>query len=147
MSTTTTVVVNPTNPVSEYYANYAFNTKLPVIECENYEDVTDVYHENVKTPVTNNGTNCTVKNVVKGLKITKKDLLSPIVVITPDPVDPTPDPVDPTPDPVDPTVPKITIIPEVVDKTKIYKLNPDLTEVQVEEILDQFELKLTSTTM
>jgi len=116
--------------------------------------VTDVYHENVKTPVTNNGTNCTVKNVVKGLKITKKDLLSPIVVITPDPVDPTPDPVDPTPDPVDPTpdpvdptVPKITIIPEVVDKTKIYKLNPDLTDVQVEEILDQFELKLTSTTM
>ena len=107
--------------------------------------VTDVYHENVKTPVTNNGTNCVVKNVVKGLKITKKDLLSPIVIVepTPDP-DPTPTP-DPTPiDPIDPTVPKILIIPEVVDKTKIYKLNPDLTAVQVEEILDQFELKLTT---
>ena len=113
--------------------------------------VTDVYYENVKTPVTNNGTNCTVKNVVKGLKITKKDLLSPITdpkpnpdpTPTPDPVDPTPDPT-PTPDPVDPTIPKITIIPDTVDPTKIYKLNPDLTKAQVEEILDQFELKLTT---
>jgi hypothetical protein len=114
-------------------------------------NVTDVYFDNVKTPVTNNGTNCVVKNVVKGLKITKKDLMSPMTdpKPTPDPTPtpdpnptPTPDP-DPTPDPVDPTIPKIIIIPEVVDKTKIYKLNPDLTDAQVEGILDQFELKLT----
>ena len=109
--------------------------------------VTDVYYDNVKTPVTNNGTNCTVKNVVKGVKITKKDLLSPIGLPDPTPTPdpdptPTPDP-DPTPDPVDPTVPKIVIIPEVVDTTKIYKLNPDLTADQVDEILDQFQLKLT----
>jgi hypothetical protein len=98
--------------------------------------VTDVYHENVKTPVTNNGTNCVVKNVVKGLKITKKDLMSQSIP-TPIP-DPTP---TPDPDPVDPTVPKIVVIPEVVDSTKIYKLNPALTEDQVEEILGQFQLK------
>jgi hypothetical protein len=106
--------------------------------------VTDVYYDNVKTPVTNNGINCVVKNVVKGLKITKKDLMGSSVSPTPDPVPTpdTPDPTTPTPDP-DPTVPKIIIIPEVVDKTKIYKLNPDLTDAQVEEILDQFELKLT----
>jgi hypothetical protein len=61
MSTTTTtaVVVNPTNPVSEYYANYAFNTKLPVIECENYEDVlkkattSGIYVSKNKVVVTN----------------------------------------------------------------------------------------------
>lgn len=109
--------------------------------------VTDVYFDNVKTPVTNNGTNCVVKNVSKGIKITKKDLFNPINIDptptpTPDPTPtptPTPDPVDP----VDPTIPKIVIIPEVVDTTKIYKLNPDLTSLQIDEILDQFELKLT----
>ena len=95
--------------------------------------VTDVYYDNVKTPVTNNGKNCVVKNVVKSLKITKKDLMSPMTDVTP----------EPTPDPVDPTVPKIIIIPEIVDKTKIYKLNADLTDAQVGEILDQFELKLS----
>jgi hypothetical protein len=110
--------------------------------------VTDVYCDNVKTPVTNNGTNCVVKNVVKAMKISKADLLRPKadsdpIDPKPDPIDPKPDPIDPKPDPVDPTVPKILIIPEVVDKTKIYKLNPDLTDAQVEEILDQFELKLT----
>ena len=99
--------------------------------------VTDVYYDNVKTPVTNNGKNCVVKNVVKSLKITKKDLMSPMTDVTPEP---TP---EPTPDPVDPTVPKIIIIPEIVDKTKIYKLNADLTDAQVGEILDQFELKLS----
>jgi hypothetical protein len=105
--------------------------------------VTDVYYDNVKTPVTNNGTNCVVKNVVKGLKITKKDLMSQTIPTPiPDPT-PTPDP-DPTPDPVDPTVPKIVVIPEVVDSTKIYKLNPDLTDDQVEEILGQFQLKALS---
>ena len=96
--------------------------------------VTDVYYDNVKAPVTNNGTNCVVKNVSKGIKINKKDLLNPLKD------DPTP---DPTPDPVDPTIPKIIIIPEVVDTKKIYKLNPDLTSLQVDDILDQFELKLT----
>ena len=84
---------------------------------------------------------------LKGTKITKKDLLSPIGLPDPTPTPdpdptPTPDP-DPTPDPVDPTVPKIIMIPEVVDSTKIYKLNPELTADQVDEILDQFQLKLT----
>jgi len=27
------------NPVSEYYSNYQFNSKLPIVECEHYEDV------------------------------------------------------------------------------------------------------------
>jgi hypothetical protein len=107
--------------------------------------VTDVYHDNVKTPVTNNGKDCIVKNVVKGLTITKKDLLS---VKAEDPIptpDPTPDP-DPTPtpdpDPIpDPTEPKIIVIPAVVDTNKIYKLNAALTPLQVDEILQQFELK------
>ena len=103
-------------------------------------NVTDVFYDNVKTPVTNNGINCVVKNVVKGLKITKKDLFS-LVLPTPNP---TPDPnPTPTPDPVDPTIPKIIIIPEIVEPTKIYKLNPDLTKAQVDGILDQFELKFT----
>jgi hypothetical protein len=107
------------------------------VKAENVK-VNNVYYENVKTPVTNNGKNCTVTNVTKGLKITKNDLLSP------KPVDPTPiDPIDPTPiDPVDPTIPKIIIIPETVDPTKIYKLNPNLSASQVNEILDQFELKI-----
>jgi len=101
--------------------------------------VNNVYYDNVKTPVTNNGTNCTVTNVVKGLKITKSDLLNKKIDPTPT-SDPTP---DPTPDSTpDPTVPKIIIIPEVVDPTKIYKLNPDLSSSQVNEILDQFELKI-----
>ena len=41
------------------------------------EDITvdTVYYDNVKTPVTNNGKNCKVTNVIKGLKINKKDLL------------------------------------------------------------------------
>lgn len=103
--------------------------------------VTDVYHDNVKTPVTNNGKDCVVKNVVKGLVITKKDLLS-VKSVDPEPT-PTPDP-DPTPTPTptpDPIEPKIIVIPAVVDPNKIYKLNADLTPLQVDEILQQFELK------
>ena len=100
--------------------------------------VNNIFYDNVKTPVTNNGTNCTVTNVIKGLKITKKDLLS-TKIEPPTPI-PTPIPVDPAkPDPV---IPKIIIIPEIVDPTKIYKLNSDLSSSQVNEILDQFELKL-----
>ena len=38
--------------------------------------VDTVYYENVKTPVTNNGINCKVTNVIKGLKIKKTDLLN-----------------------------------------------------------------------
>ena len=103
--------------------------------------VTDVYFDNVKTPVTNNGKDCTVKNVAKGLVINKKDLLS--VIKTDDPPPPTPvDPTDPVDPPTDPTVPKIIVIPEVVDPKKIYKLNPALTPLQIDEILTQFELKL-----
>ena len=37
--------------------------------------VNNVYYDNVKTPVTNNGINCKVTNVIKGLKIKKTDLL------------------------------------------------------------------------
>ena len=119
------------------------------VRAENVK-VNNVYYENVKTPVTNNGKNCTVTNVTKGLKITKQSLLRPTPVdptpIDPTPIDPTPidpTPIDPTPiDPVDPTIPKIVIIPETVDPTKIYKLNPNLSELQVNEILDQFELKI-----
>ena len=101
--------------------------------------VNNIFYDNVKTPVTNNGTNCTVTNVIKGLKITKKDLLSTKIEPNPTPI-PTPIPVDPAkPDPI---IPKIIIIPEIVDPTKIYKLNADLSSSQVNEILDQFELKL-----
>ena len=101
--------------------------------------VNNVYHDNVKTPVTNNGKNCSVTNVTKGLKINKSDLLNK--KIEPTPTDPTP--TDPTPtDPIDETIPKIIIIPEIVDTNKIYKLNENLTPIQVNEILDQFQLKL-----
>jgi len=48
--------------------------------------VDNVYYDNVKTPVTNNGINCKVTNVVKGLKITKEMLLNNN--ITPPPVPP-----------------------------------------------------------
>ena len=37
--------------------------------------VDNVYYDNVKTPVTNNGINCVVANVKKEIKITKKMLL------------------------------------------------------------------------
>lgn len=104
--------------------------------------VNEVYFDNVKSPVTNNGKNCTVTNVTKGLKILKKDLLSAIEDVDPTPIPPV-DPIDPIdPDPIDPIEPKIIMIPESVDGTKIYKLNPALTEVQVEEILSQFALKI-----
>ena len=110
------------------------------VKAENVK-VNNVYYDNVKTPVTNNGKNCTVTNVVKGLKITKKDLLNSKTI------DPTPAPIDPTPtpspvDPADPTIPKIIIIPEIVEPGKIYKLNSELSSAQVNEILDQFELKI-----
>jgi hypothetical protein len=88
--------------------------------------VNNVYYENVKTPVTNNGKNCTVTNVVKGLKIKKEDLLIKTIIPTHTPT-PTP-----TPTPV--------IIPEVVDPTKTYKLNPDLSQKQINEILSQLKL-------
>ena len=86
--------------------------------------VNNVYYENVKTPVTNNGKNCTVTNVIKGLKIKKEDLLK-------SKIDPTP-PTPPTPTP--------TIIPAIVDPTKTYKLNPDLSSEQVKEIMSQTTL-------
>ena len=38
--------------------------------------VNQVFYENVKTPVTNNGKNCTVTNVIKQLKFTKEDLFT-----------------------------------------------------------------------
>jgi hypothetical protein len=38
--------------------------------------VTNVYYDNVKTPVTNRGVNCKVTNVVKELKIKRSDLLN-----------------------------------------------------------------------
>ena len=97
--------------------------------------VNNVFYDNVKTPVTNNGKNCTVTNVTKGLKINKSDLLNKKIEPTPIP--------NPTPNPTDPTIPKIIIIPETVDPTKIYKLNEDLSPNQVNEILDQFQLKFT----
>jgi hypothetical protein len=108
------------------------------VKAENVK-VNNIFYDNVKTPVTNNGKNCTVTNVIKGLKITKKDLLSTKIEPNPTP-NPTPIPVDPAkPDPV---IPKIIIIPETIDPTKIYKLNADLSPSQINEILDQFELKL-----
>jgi poly(beta-D-mannuronate) lyase len=88
--------------------------------------VNNVYYENVKTPVTNNGKNCTVTNVTKGLKIKKEDLLK-------SKVDPTP-PEPPTPTPIP------TIIPTIVDPTKTYKLNSDLSSEQVKEIIKQIPL-------
>ena len=100
--------------------------------------VNNVFYDNVKTPVTNNGKNCTVTNVVKGLKINKSDLLNKKTTDPTPPPTPTPTPTDP----VDPTIPKIIMIPETVDPTKIYKLNEDLTPSQINEILDQFQLKL-----
>ena len=91
--------------------------------------VSNIYYDNVKTPVTNNGKNCSVTNVTKGIKINKKDLLSNII--------------DEGGDDTgggsgeDPTIPKIIIIPEIVDPQIIYKLNPDLSLAQTNEILDQ----------
>ena len=88
--------------------------------------VNNVYYENVKTPVTNDGKNCTVTNVVKELKFSKKDLLNNS--ITPTPVEP---PVDPTSVPI--------IIPATVEPNKTYKLNTNLTPKQIEEILAQLK--------
>lgn len=82
--------------------------------------VNNVYYDNVKTPVTNDGINCKVTNVVKGLKITKDMLLTK---------NNTP-PQPPTPDK------EVEIIPKVVDINKIYKLNKDLTEEQLKELLN-----------
>ena len=92
--------------------------------------VNNIYYDNVKTPVTNNGKNCTVTNVVKQLKYTKQDFLSN----TPGPVDPPAGPpVDPPVDPVDPPV------GPVIDPDKIYKLNIDLTGKQILDLLAQIE--------
>lgn len=86
--------------------------------------VNNVYYENVKTPVTNDGKKCTVTNVVKQLKFSKKDLLNN----DSKPVDP---PVDPKIDPV--------IIPSVVEADKMYKLNTNLSSKQIEDILSQLQ--------
>ncbi len=91
--------------------------------------VNNVYYENVKTPVTNDGKNCTVMNVVKSLKIKKEDLLK-------SKVDPNPEPPTPTPTPIQ------IIIPEIVDPNKSYKLNPDLSEKQINDIITQLNLKI-----
>jgi len=117
--------------------------------------VDTVYYDNVKTPVTNNGINCKVTNVIKGLKITKNDLLN----TNPKPDDPKPDdpkpddpkpddpkpddpkPDDPKPDDPKPDDPEIIIIPEVVIPNKIYKLNSNLSPTQIDEILNEFTLK------
>ena len=48
------------------------------VKAENIK-VNNVYYDNVKTPVTNNGKNCTVTNIVKGLKIKKEDLLNKLI--------------------------------------------------------------------
>ena len=87
----------------------------------------NIYYENVKTPVTNDGKNCTVTNVTKGLKITKNSLLN---IQNTDPIEPT--------DPIDPIV-EITI-PEVVDTNAIYKLNPNLTSDQIKKIIESVTL-------
>jgi hypothetical protein len=93
--------------------------------------VNGVYYDNVKTPVTNDGINCTVTNVKKELRITKNMLLNNDIV-TPKP-EPTP---DPSPKPIsDPEIDEIEIIPKVVDKNKKYKLNKDLTKQQLKELL------------
>ena len=86
------------------------------VRAENVK-VNNIYYDNVKTPVTNDGKNCTVTNVTKGLKITKNSLLN----IT-------------NTDPIDPIV-EITI-PEVVDTNANYKLNPNLTPEQIKKIID-----------
>lgn len=82
--------------------------------------VDTVYYENVKTPVTNNGINCKVTNVIKGLKITKEMLLNKGEV---------PPPTPPTPEV------EVEIIPKIVDKNKKYVLNKDLTEEQIKNLL------------
>ena len=82
--------------------------------------VDTVYYDNVKTPVTNDGINCKVTNVIKGLKITKEMLLNK------SDIPPTP---PPTPE-------EVEIIPKIVDKNKIYKLNKDLTEEQLDNLLN-----------
>ena len=92
------------------------------VRAENVK-VNNIYYENVKTPVTNDGKNCTVTNVTKGLKITKNSLLN---IQNTDPIEPT--------DPVDPIV-EITI-PDVVDTNAIYKLNPNLTSDQIKKIIE-----------
>jgi hypothetical protein len=81
-----------------------------------------VYYENVKTPVTNNGKNCTVTNVIKELKFRKEDLFTAKTTVSP---------IDP---PVDPPV--VVIIPAVVESNKIYKLNPELSDEQVKQIIN-----------
>ena len=78
--------------------------------------VDTVYYDNVKTPVTNNGINCKVTNVIKGLKITKNDLLNANF-----------------------STPEIIVVPEVVESNKIYKLNSNLSSVQINEILKDFK--------
>ena len=83
--------------------------------------VDTVYYDNVKTPVTNDGINCKVTNVVKGLKITKEMLLNKSDI---------PPPIPPTPEV------EVEIIPKIVDKNKIYKLNKDLTEEQIKNLLN-----------
>jgi len=86
------------------------------------EDITvdTVYHDNVKTPVTNDGKNCKVTNVTKGLKITKDMLLSNNVIPPPPPPSPVSD---------------VEIIPSVVDVNKKYVLNKDLTEQQLKDLM------------
>ena len=96
------------------------------VRAENVK-VNNIYYENVKTPVTNDGKNCTVTNVTKGLKITKNSLLN---IQNTDPIEPT--------DPIDPIV-EITI-PEVVDTNAIYKLNPNLTSDQIKKIIESVTL-------
>jgi len=79
--------------------------------------VNTVYYDNVKTPVTNNGINCKVTNLIKGLKITKKMLLNNSYI-------------PPTPEL------EIEIIPRIVDKNKKYILNKELTEDQIKYLLN-----------
>jgi hypothetical protein len=95
--------------------------------------VDTVYYDNVKTPVTNDGINCTVTNVKKELKITKQMLFDG----TFDDIKPSPDPTPLPPTPVEPKKEEIIteIIPAVVDKKKIYKLNKDLTDAQRKELM------------
>ena len=99
------------------------------------------------TPVTNSTNTNTNKitNVIKQLKYNRSTFFSATPVDPVDPVDPIDpidpvDPVDPI-DPIDPIDPVEILIPGVVDVNRVYKLNTNLTDVQVQQILDQFMLK------
>lgn len=86
--------------------------------------VNNVYYDNVKTLITNDGKNCTVTNVVKELKFSKKDLMNNSEVTPSDPSEP----------PVNPI-----IIPSIVVPNQTYKLNTSLSAKQIEDILAQLK--------